>query len=224
MGRFRSREVEVNLAIGEEIRIADAPSSEPVKNLTVRVLPWRKGGTIGGTAGSIAWNVFYGGGHDQPAKVAAKSSGTTSATNAFDLIDGAADFNADGVVPGDRVMNTTDGTEAVIVSVDAGGTFVTLDADVIPTGKAYIITTNVVKYNMGITQASGTLAAATNLLPKTLHTDAGLLSEDRVLVPSMMNVRIDPGAARAIHLTNNLDTGDFNCRVVFISETISEVN
>ena len=67
MGRHRSREIEVNIAAGEEIRVADAPSSEPIKNLTILVIPGTGGSAIPAGTG-VDWEVFYGGGHDQPAQ------------------------------------------------------------------------------------------------------------------------------------------------------------
>ena len=75
MGAFRSREFEINLAAGEEIRVADAPCSSPVKNLAI----WLTKGTggIAVPAGSgVDWEVFYGGGHDQPAKASGPTYNT----------------------------------------------------------------------------------------------------------------------------------------------------
>jgi hypothetical protein len=153
MGCFRRREVEVSLAVGEEIRIADAPVSEPVRNLSIQIVPWTKGGTLPGASGTINWEVFYGGGHDLPAR-----------------------------------------------------------------GPAPFI------YGNGVSQGSGTLAAAANALPVTIHTDAAILDQDRVLRSDTMELLPHAGTARAVHLENILNVGTLNCKVIFISETISEVN
>lgn len=58
-----------------------------------------------------------------------KVSGAASATSASELVASAADFVVAGVVAGDIVKNTTDGTFALVVSVDDAN-ILTLSADI----------------------------------------------------------------------------------------------
>ena len=68
MGRMRQREIHVDLPAGEEIRLADAPCSELIKNLTISIVPRYMGAIIPSGGTQIAWDVFYGGGHDKLAR------------------------------------------------------------------------------------------------------------------------------------------------------------
>jgi len=68
MGRMRQREVEVSLPAGEEIRVADAPCSEVIKNLTISIVELYDGSTIPAGGTQIDWKVFYGGGYGKPAR------------------------------------------------------------------------------------------------------------------------------------------------------------
>lgn len=69
MGRMRHRVVEVELADGDEIRIADAPNSDPLRNLTITVAPLYDGPLVPGGGGNVVCKIFYGGGYAQPAVV-----------------------------------------------------------------------------------------------------------------------------------------------------------
>lgn len=68
MGRFRSREVEVVLDHGQEMRIADAPVSEAIKNLTITIAPSTGGHLLPAGAGNLIYRPYYGGGYDGVAK------------------------------------------------------------------------------------------------------------------------------------------------------------
>ncbi|RLI87319.1 MAG: hypothetical protein DRP01_02100 [Archaeoglobales archaeon] len=69
MARMRERKVDITLAAGEEIRIADAPSSEPLKNMSISLVPLYDGPSIPAGGVNVAWEVYYGGGYDKPARV-----------------------------------------------------------------------------------------------------------------------------------------------------------
>lgn len=66
MGRMRSRSVTVTLTAGQEIRVADASSSDPIKNFTVTIAPKYLGAGIPAGVGLVC-AVYYGGGYAQPA-------------------------------------------------------------------------------------------------------------------------------------------------------------
>lgn len=68
MGRMRNKTVFVSVGAGEEIRVADAPSSDPIKNFTVSVAPSYTGSVIPAGVGLVC-TVYYGGGYSQPAVV-----------------------------------------------------------------------------------------------------------------------------------------------------------
>jgi len=69
MGRSRTREVNVVLPFGQEVRIADAPCSETLQNLTITVAPSTGGVALPAGAGNLVCSLFYGGGWDQDAVV-----------------------------------------------------------------------------------------------------------------------------------------------------------
>ena len=66
MGRMRHRVVNVSLDDGNEIRIVDAPSSDPIRNLTITVAPLYDGPLLPAGAGNLVCKVYYGGGYAQP--------------------------------------------------------------------------------------------------------------------------------------------------------------
>jgi hypothetical protein len=66
MGRMRNQTVFVSLGVGEEIRVSDVPSSDPIKNFTVSVAPSYTGSEIPVGVGLVC-TVYYGGGYSQPA-------------------------------------------------------------------------------------------------------------------------------------------------------------
>jgi len=68
MGRYRQREIEIDLPDGQEIRVTDAPVSEPIKNLTIDIIPLYDGPKTPAGAGNVIVKTFYGGGYGQPAK------------------------------------------------------------------------------------------------------------------------------------------------------------
>jgi len=67
-----------------------------------------------------------------------RSSGTTDASATNKLKDSTADFTTDGVAVGDKVYNTTDGTEAEVQNVDTS-TQLALSADIFTTGEDYVV-------------------------------------------------------------------------------------
>lgn len=67
MGRMRHRVVNVELDDGDEIRIVDAPSSDPIRNFTITVAPHYDGPLIPAGAGNVVCKIFYGGGYAQAA-------------------------------------------------------------------------------------------------------------------------------------------------------------
>ncbi len=66
------------------------------------------------------------------------ASGTTDATTANKLVDSTASFGGNVVEVGDIVYNTTDSTAATVTAIDSDTTL-TLNADIIASGKAYTI-------------------------------------------------------------------------------------
>ena len=62
---------------------------------------------------------------------------TTDGTTANHLIDSSENFLTDGILAGDTVKNTTDGTYANITAVASGD--LTLDADIMVSGENYVI-------------------------------------------------------------------------------------
>jgi len=68
MGRMRHRVVEVTLPDGQEIRVADAPNSDSLRNLTITVVPLYDGPLLP-AGGNVVCKIFYGGGYGQPAVV-----------------------------------------------------------------------------------------------------------------------------------------------------------
>lgn len=62
---------------------------------------------------------------------------TTDGTTAGHLIDSSENFVTDGILAGDTVKNTTDGTYANITAVASGD--LTLDADIMISGEQYVI-------------------------------------------------------------------------------------
>jgi len=79
------------------------------------------------------------------------ASGIDDAGTANRLTDSTADFNADGVVSGDMAVNMLTGLTANINSVDAGGTFCLLDADIYNNGDGYQIRDRPFNYNDPLT-------------------------------------------------------------------------
>jgi len=67
-----------------------------------------------------------------------KCSGTTTSASAGKLVDTGGDFSTDGVVAGDWVYNSTDGTWARVTAVDSG-TQLSIDVDVMGSGEGYKI-------------------------------------------------------------------------------------
>jgi hypothetical protein len=65
------------------------------------------------------------------------TNGTTTATTANKLVDNSASFTST-VTVGDRVVNQVDGQTALVTNVDSDTTL-SLDADIMLTGEAYII-------------------------------------------------------------------------------------
>jgi len=76
-----------------------------------------------------------------------KASGTTTSTNANKLVDSEANFVTADIAVGDFVLNTTDCTEAKVTSVDST-TQLTLDADIMVSGEAYNIGTNLTRVDI----------------------------------------------------------------------------
>lgn len=68
MGRYRTREFDVVLPHGQEVRLADAPVSEPIKNFTITIAPSTGGVKLPAGAGNLEGKVLYGGGWDEPPK------------------------------------------------------------------------------------------------------------------------------------------------------------
>jgi hypothetical protein len=68
-------------------------------------------------------------------------SGTSTTTTADKLVCATGLFVTNGVAIGDVVYNTTDSTAAVVTAVDSETTL-SLNADVVPTGKAFTIYQN----------------------------------------------------------------------------------
>lgn len=66
MGRMRHRVVEVQLDDGDEMRVADAPNSDPLRNLTITVAPLYDGSAVPAGGGNVVCKIFYGGGWGQP--------------------------------------------------------------------------------------------------------------------------------------------------------------
>lgn len=62
-------------------------------------------------------------------------TGTTDGTTTNQLVDSTKDFTALGYVVGDKVLNTTDGTDATLKAV--GTTTATLDKDIFVSGEGY---------------------------------------------------------------------------------------
>ena len=67
-----------------------------------------------------------------------RCSGATTATTAGKLVAAGGNFIVNGVKAGDYAYNTTDGASAKVVTVDSA-TQLSVDADVFPTGKNYIL-------------------------------------------------------------------------------------
>ena len=67
-----------------------------------------------------------------------RCSGATTTTTAGKLVAAAGNFIVNGVEAGDYVYNLTDGKSAKVVTVDSA-TQLSVDADVFPTGKNYIL-------------------------------------------------------------------------------------
>lgn len=65
MGRMRHRVVEVQLDDGKEIRVADAPNSDPLRRMAITVAPLYDGPAIPGGGGNVICKIFYGGGYGQ---------------------------------------------------------------------------------------------------------------------------------------------------------------
>jgi hypothetical protein len=119
MARYRSRELTINLAPGAEIRLADAPTSEPIRNLTVVVVPWQLGNVVPAGAG-VVWNVYYGGGHDKPAKASgptyntgvSQANGTLAAASKIPV----TLWEDTSLLPEDRVLGGPQGLDAKVTA------------------------------------------------------------------------------------------------------------
>ncbi len=90
MGQYRERIVDLNLADGAEIRIADAPISETIENLVVTLAPWQMGSDMPAGGGNLVWTIYYGGGFDKPEQVYAAGTLQTGVSKATGNIAGAA--------------------------------------------------------------------------------------------------------------------------------------
>jgi hypothetical protein len=75
-----------------------------------------------------------------PIKVPIVDSGTTTSTTAFKLIQSGQNF-ASTVFVGAKVYNTTDNTEATVIAIDSN-IQLSLDVDIMTSGKTFIITGN----------------------------------------------------------------------------------
>ena len=120
MGRYRRRVVDVNLNDGQEIRVADAPVSEPLKKFAIYIESWRMGADTPLGAGDVTCSVYLGGGWDAPAQVYSGSLATGMIQGAAVVLPGATTtfprllHSETDLLPSDRVR------EAGVVREDAG--------------------------------------------------------------------------------------------------------
>lgn len=79
------------------------------------------------------------------------AEGTDDGGVAFRLTDSTATFVADGVTTSDMIVNMTTGVATSIISVDAGGTFITLTDDIFVLGDEYQVRDKPFNYNDPLT-------------------------------------------------------------------------
>ena len=87
-----------------------------------------------------AWSVYPSDNTDIPNTSVVGPTGTNTSTSATQLIDSAATFLNDGIKVGDIIVNSTDGTQATVVSVSSDTT-IEVSASIFNggTAKAYTI-------------------------------------------------------------------------------------